>query len=234
MASGDRPVYYWDTNMWIVYLNGGTEHPDVYERAEEIAKLIRRNQVTIVTSVITRAELLDRRLGPVKLRKYDEQLQRKNVVEQPVTRATCVRASDFRSHFPSIRKGPKFADAIHLATAVDNHVDELHTTDEDDLLPCNGDTMLGGTQVVRPVSDKPSLFSLLPTRQQPATPSEAPPDADVAQPPPPTGEKELKTEPPQQSAAPPEPATPTKEPPTETAGDAGMAPKQDLARDEEA
>src|SRR4051794_4351861 len=112
MASGDRPVYYWETSMWIVYLNGGTEHPDVFVRAEEIAKLIRRNQVLIVTSVITRAELLEHRLGPQKLRTYDDQFARKNVIEQPVTRAVCLRASDFRSHFATLRKGAKFADAV--------------------------------------------------------------------------------------------------------------------------
>jgi predicted nucleic acid-binding protein len=145
--------------MWIVYLNGGTEHPDVFERADEIVKLIRRNQVIIVTSVITRAELLERRLGPQKLRVYDEQFARKNVVEQPVTRSVCLRASDYRSHFPTLRKGAKFADAVHLATAVDNNVDELHTTDAEDLLPCNGDSMLRGTQVIRPVSDKPNLLT---------------------------------------------------------------------------
>jgi predicted nucleic acid-binding protein len=159
MASGKRPVYYWDSTVWIVYFNGGTEHPDVFERLEEIVKLIKRNQVIVVTSVITRAELLEVRLGPAKLREYDDQFKRKNVVDQPVTRAVASLASDYRSHFKTLRKAGKFADAVHLATAVDNKVDEMHTTDADDLLPCNGDSILRGTQIIRPVSTTPSMLT---------------------------------------------------------------------------
>lgn len=158
MPSGSRPVYYWDANVWIVYFNEGREHPDVFERIEEFFKLIRRNQITIVTSVITRVELLEARLGPKNLRDYDDLFSRKNIIDHPVTRSIAMLASDYRSHFATLRKAGKFADAIHLATAVDNKVDELHTTDAGDLLPCNGDSILRGTQVIRPATT-PKLFT---------------------------------------------------------------------------
>src|SRR6202040_778327 len=120
MPSGKRPVYYWESSIWIVYFNEGRQHADVYERIEEILKLVRRNQAILVTSVITRAELLEAKLGPANLRAYDDLFSRKNIVDQPVTRTVAMLASDYRSHFRTLRKAGNFADAIHLATAVDN------------------------------------------------------------------------------------------------------------------
>lgn len=163
--AAERPVYYWESSIWIVYFNEGRQHPDVYEYLDEIFTLIMRDQVIIVTSVITRAELLESRLGPKNLRSYDDLFARKNIVDQPVTRAITMLASDYRSHFGSLTKAGKFADAIHLATAVDNKVDEMHTTDADDLLPCDGDQLLRGTRVVRPVSDLPKLFTSVTNRE---------------------------------------------------------------------
>lgn len=159
MASGKRHVYYWDSSIWIVYFNAGKQHPDVFERAEEILAEVKRGQTIIITSVITRAELLELHLGAANLRDYDDQFKRRSIVDQPVTRAITSLASDYRSHFVTLRKAHKFADAIHLATAVENKVDEMHTTDEDDLLPCNGDSILRGTQVIRPVSATPKLWT---------------------------------------------------------------------------
>jgi predicted nucleic acid-binding protein len=158
-SGGDRPVYYWDSNIWITYFNEGRQHPDVFERIEELLAMVKRKQVIIITSVITRAELLELHIGPQNLRFYDDQFSRPNVRDQPVTRSITSLASDYRSHFRTLRKAGKFADALHLATAVDNKVDELHTTDADDLLPCDGDTMLRGTRVIRPVSSTPGLFT---------------------------------------------------------------------------
>lgn len=161
MASGKRgkgPVYYWETSIWIVYFNEGSEHPDVFERIEEMMALIKNKQITVLTSVLTRVELLELRTPPQKLRFYDEQLDRRNVHDVALTRSIAALASDYRSHFPSLKSGKKIADAIHLATAVDATVDEMHTTDASELLRCNGDPMLRGTQIIRPVSSTPSLF----------------------------------------------------------------------------
>ncbi|MEO8035448.1 MAG: PIN domain-containing protein, partial [Acidobacteriota bacterium] len=153
-----KPLYYWESSIWITYFNEGSQHPDVFERIEEMIDLIKKKQITVLTSGLTRVELLELRIDPAKLRFYDEQLNRRNVHDVAVTRSIAALASDYRSHFPSLKSGKKIADAIHLATAVDAVADELHTTDEDDLLPCNGDSMLRGTQVIRPISATPSLF----------------------------------------------------------------------------
>jgi predicted nucleic acid-binding protein len=179
MPSGRRPVYYWESSIWIVYFNEGRQHPDVFERIEEILKLVRRNQVTLVTSVITRAELLEDKLGPASLRAYDDLFSRRNIVDQPVTRSITMLASDYRSHFATLRKAGKFADAIHLATAVDNKADEFHTTDAGDLLPCNGDSMLRGTQVIRPSTAAPHLFTGVGALPVPAQPTVTEPPAQL-------------------------------------------------------
>ena len=161
MASG-KPVYYWDTSIWIVYFNEGKQHPDVFDRLEEIVDMLKKRQATLLTSVLTRIELLQLHHGPEKLREYDAQLNRRNVHDVSITRSIATLASDYRNHFPTLRKGRKLSDAIHLATAVDAVVDEMHTTDADDLLPCNGDAILRGTQVIRPVSASPKLFTGVP------------------------------------------------------------------------
>ena len=161
MPSGRR-IYYWETSIWIVYLNEGKEHPDVFERLEEIITEVKARQVTLLTSVLTRIELLEMHHGPAKMRQYDAQLDRRNVHDVAITRQIAALASNFRNHFPSLKSGKKLSDAIHLATAVDVVADELHTTDEDDLLKCNGDPILNGLVVSRPVSAMPKLFTGVP------------------------------------------------------------------------
>lgn len=171
--------------MWITYFNEGKEHPDVFEFVEETLPMVSRRQVFLITSVITRAELLEARVGPANLRFYDDQFNRPNVIDQPVTRGICSLASDYRSHFKSLRKRGTFADALHLATAVENKVDELHTTDADDLLPCDGDLMVRGTRVVRPQPERRKLFTgvdRIPEHPRPERSGEGGSASDVAAP----------------------------------------------------
>ena len=158
-----KPAYYWESSIFITWFLGGTQHPDVFDALGEIVKSVNRNQVQIVTSVLTRAELLESNLPSGAIRTYDALFQRRsgNMIEQPIVKSVAELASSLRAHFPALKKAKRMQDALHLATAVAYSVDEMHTTD-DALLACDGDPLLRGVRVLKPSTPQAGLLKGVP------------------------------------------------------------------------
>lgn len=153
-----KVAYYWETSIFITWFLGGSQHPDVFEALEEIARKVSRNQAQIVTSVLTRAELLESKLPTNAIHTYDAMFQRRNFIEQPIIRSIAEMTSNLRAHFPSLMKSKRMQDALHLSTAVTYSVDEMHTTDGD-LLKCDGDPMLRGVRILKPSTPQVGLLT---------------------------------------------------------------------------
>jgi predicted nucleic acid-binding protein len=109
--------------------------------------LARAGDVQIWTSSLTLAEVYKLRgqngaaLAPVNDQAFEEYLEQDFVVEVQVDHEIGVLARQLlRQHTPPLRHP---ADAIHLATALANNLDELQTFDQNNLIPLNG-------QVVKP------------------------------------------------------------------------------------
>lgn len=71
------------------------------EALAEVAKLVQRDQVILITSMLTRAEILESKLKPGVMDKYDLLTRRTNVVPQaldlPVAKLTS-KIRDFYLH----------------------------------------------------------------------------------------------------------------------------------------
>ena len=95
----------------------------------KIAQLVERSEVVLITSTLTRAEILQSKTSTEAMKKYDLLLRRSNVVphnlDLPIAKLTSELmdfyiGSDFELLTP---------DAIHLATAIHYNAHEFHTFD---------------------------------------------------------------------------------------------------------
>lgn len=134
----DRRIY-WDACAWIGLIN---EEPDKVDGCRYFIEAAERGDVEIVTSHFTLAEVYKRKCeGQTKQLAqerdviFEEYLQQDHVTLVQVDFDVGVLARRFLRQFEILNK-PQ--DAIHLATAVIESVDELHTFDGDDLLDLDG------------------------------------------------------------------------------------------------
>lgn len=95
----------------------------------KIAELVLRAEVTLVTSTLTRAEILQSKTSPEALKKYDMLLRRSNVVAQNVDLPIAKLTSELMDYYLSSDFELLTPDAIHLATAIHVNVDEFQTFD---------------------------------------------------------------------------------------------------------
>jgi len=131
---------YWDSCVWIALICG---EQDRAARCESLIALARAGDVQIWTSSLTLAEVYKHRVGPdgsalpgERDGDFEAFLEQEFVVEVQVDHEIGVRARQLlRQHTPPLRRP---ADAIHLASALVNNLDELHTFDGNNLLPLNG------------------------------------------------------------------------------------------------
>jgi predicted nucleic acid-binding protein len=130
---------YWDSCVWIALINSELNR---VERCESMIALAKAGDVQIWTSSLTLAEVYKNRgasgaeLPADKDSNFEAFLEQDFIVEVQVDHEIAILARRLlRTHSPLLRRCP---DAIHLATAVANNLDELHTFDGINLLPLNG------------------------------------------------------------------------------------------------
>ena len=139
MTDQPRKVY-WDACVWISLIMGETSriHNCVF-----IIDEAKKGRIEIWTSSLTHAEAFKMKCGQDqkgiqadKDKAFEDYLEQEFVVEVAVDHDIGVLARTLlRKHCPPLKK-PN--DAIHLATAILHNVDELHTSDRDDLLNLDG------------------------------------------------------------------------------------------------
>jgi len=127
MKSG-KPVYYWDTCIFLSLLTNDRKDASLIEGIEGIARAIDKKECLLVTSTITEVEVLQGTLSAVAEGNFQSALKRRNVTKVSVNSRVTALAREIRDFYNSQRK-LKTPDAIHLATAILYSVDELHTND---------------------------------------------------------------------------------------------------------
>ena len=130
---------YWDSCVWLALILGEAGRVD---RCESLIELAKKGDVQIWTSSLTLAEVYKLRVGadarqlPADRDHIFEQfLEQDYIVEVQVDHDVGVRARDLLRQFSPPLK--KCNDAVHLATAVLNDLDELHSFDAGNLLALN-------------------------------------------------------------------------------------------------
>jgi len=116
-------IIYWDSCIFIAWLKDekrpGNEMDGVYECVEETE----RNRTFIITSVLTKTEVLEADLILEAKDKYQRLLSRRNVQLIDNDLRVSNLAGEIREYYKNIKKhdglpGLTTPDAVHLATAI--------------------------------------------------------------------------------------------------------------------
>jgi PIN domain nuclease of toxin-antitoxin system len=179
MKSG-KYLHYFDTCIFLHWLSDPQQDADVVDGIKEtIVNAEQHRTVIIVTSVITRIEVLNAKLPPAGAELFRKMLGQSAIQSVNVDPRIAQLAHDIRDFYISQTPAIKLAtpDCIHLATAIHFECDEMNTLDgggqrkrPGDLLTLSGNVM-GGKYAIPikkphkapppPEPPKPPLFELL-------------------------------------------------------------------------
>lgn len=180
MPSG-RHLIYWDANVFIAWLSDEQRAPAEMSGIADVAEAADAGKLTILTSVLTRTEVLDCHMPPDARRKLDLVFKRRHVQLIEVTLRVAERSHEIRNHYHS--KGIKVTtiDALHLATAVLYGADEFHTFDgagrkrrPNDLISLSGSIAGHPLLICPPHTDQPRLPLPSPAEALPPAAASAP------------------------------------------------------------
>lgn len=102
------------------------------EGVQEVAKEILKNKTVLVTSTLTRAEILECKMPKGATEKYRKFFRRSNVLSIPFDNEIAELTSEIRNYYSPGDFELLTPDAIHLATAIHMGVTEFHTFDGSD------------------------------------------------------------------------------------------------------
>ena len=135
----DKIRYYWDACAWIALIQ---QEPGRFDSLKYIAEEAKAGRVEIWTSNFTLAEVYKRPIdsGQISLLPENDKAFEDSILQAFVQRVQVdydvgVLARALLRRYPGIQK-PQ--DGIHLATALLNNVDEIHTYDRQNLLDLDG------------------------------------------------------------------------------------------------
>lgn len=159
----DPKNVYWDTCVWLSLIN---EEVGRVERCRYVISEARARNIQIWTSAFTLAEVFKKTiegkgvtLPESKDHEFEEYIEQEFLTVVQVDFDIGVLARRLlRKHVPL----KKPADAVHLATALLNNIDEFHTFDEVNLIPLSGIVMradsVGLTICFPPENPQPDIF----------------------------------------------------------------------------
>lgn len=162
MKIGRGRVYYWDTSVFLHWLSDPVKEKNVIDAIEQIVQASERNEAVIITSTITRIEVLRHKMDTATAEKFDALFP--HAVEWvSVTPPIARIAHEIRNYYHSQNppKKIKTPDCIHLASAIGTPADEMHALDEDDLLVLT-ENVLGGKyklKIIKPTIVLPPLLA---------------------------------------------------------------------------
>jgi predicted nucleic acid-binding protein len=153
-----KPKYYWDANIFLAWLKNEKRKAGEMEGVAEIVWMVDRNQAVIVTSVVSKSEVLQSTLPPSAQKMFSQIFQRPNLVLVDFSDHIADLAGTIRDFYKQQGKKLKLGDAQHLATAIAYQVDEFHTFDEYDLIPLSGNVAGHKLIICKPKGTQGILF----------------------------------------------------------------------------
>ena len=153
----NKPKYYWDACIFLAWLLDEKRSPGEMEGLTEVASLIAQSNAFLVTSVITRVEVLECTLSGEAKRSFDDFFKRRNIIMVNVDRNITDLAHEIRNHYKTQNKKLTSPDSIHLAAAITYGADQFHTFD-DPLLRLNGKVAGYPLVICKPQGTQTVLF----------------------------------------------------------------------------
>jgi len=129
MPTGKDHIVYWDTCVFLAWMKDEKRPAGDMEGLGKIADLVERAQLILITSTLTRAEILQSQTPVDAMKKYDNLLRRSNVVAQNLDLPIAKLTSDLMDFYLKSDFELLTPDAIHLATALHYNAHEFHTFD---------------------------------------------------------------------------------------------------------
>ena len=154
------PKYYWDSGLFIAWFKDEKRKPGEMEGLAEVVSMIDKKEAILVTSVITRTEVLESSLSKENKGEFDKLFKRTNCKQVDVDAPISELAHDIREFCKnSTGKNLKTPDSTHLATAIIYECHELHTFDEDDMISLNGNVAGHNLIICKPKGKQGVLFT---------------------------------------------------------------------------
>ena len=135
--SGNKPIFYWDADVFISWLQGDDRTPEEMNGIESVYKLAEYNKATLLVSLLWRIEVLDSTLNTEQKTTLQQALSGKLFAIRPIGEKVIDLAHNIRDFY--LKKNPeenqstlrkiKTPDAIHLASAIIYGAHEFHTFD---------------------------------------------------------------------------------------------------------
>jgi predicted nucleic acid-binding protein len=153
MTTDNRPVYCWDTSVFLAWLNEEAGAPllDIDLVAQEIDK----NKAVLVVPVTIISEILDSKLSGDQRAKLNAFLKRSTVINATTTLPIAIKARELRDAGRAMKPPRKIKtpDATVVATAVIYKCDALHSLDDRGGGPLKmaGMRELNGLKICKPV-----------------------------------------------------------------------------------
>jgi len=127
-------LLYWDSCIFLAWLKDEGRPGGEMAGLASIAREVEKKNFSVITSVITIAEILTGRSGEEVVAEFRKLLQRSNFQLINVDERIAAKASEIRNHYIEKAKREKvssirFADSLHLATAIISGVSRFHTFD---------------------------------------------------------------------------------------------------------
>jgi len=159
----DRETLYWDACIFLAWLQNEQLDPGVMEGIEEHAKRVTNNQAILVTSIMTRTEVLDSRLSKAAKDQFTNLFKRRNVEWINHDERVSTLSHDIRDHYDQQGVKLSSADCVHLASGILYDVDVFYTLDgsgkkkKGKLLPLNGNVAGHKLRIEKPYQKQLSL-----------------------------------------------------------------------------
>ena len=174
-------LIYWDSCVFLAYFKNEPRPAGEMEGLLDLAQEVDAGKKTLVTSVITRMEILRSTLTAEQNRKYDLLFKRRNFQEMPIDKRVVALAHDLRDFYKKAADRlptPATPDSIHLATAINCRVDCFYTFDERNsgkrrgLLPLNGNVAGHNLTILKPLAKQTHFLHVMDNAKeaQPAAP----------------------------------------------------------------
>src|SRR3989344_2763173 len=120
-----KPIYYWDANIFLAWLKNEVlnRKPGEMEGLAEVAAIIDRQEATMMTSVLTRTEVLESSLPSHAQNFFNIIFDRPNIVSVDLTAPISNLAHSIRDYYRQNGRSLKTPDCIHFVTAINHKVD---------------------------------------------------------------------------------------------------------------
>lgn len=133
----NRPIFYWDACIFLAWLKNERRPDGEMEGLAEVVSLITRGEVTLITSVLTRVEVLESTLSQNAQKLFEDIFKHRNIVRINMDEHVSIFAHKIRDYYKSTGNSLETPDAVHLASAITYGAEQFHTFD-DKLLRLNG------------------------------------------------------------------------------------------------